>query len=208
MCFNKEVSIGTYIIGMLGSLYLYKQGLIPEAIFYCCVVQMQLIEYFLWKHQSCKDIQINKNITKLAIIINHIEPLILWAAIIVFSKKILPIWVHQVMLGYIILSVIVTLYSLKNVSHTTVTEDSGGHLKWQWNNIKYTGIYYLYFLLVLIVLSIYGLQNGKMHAILVTVAFVISFVMYYDYKSTGAMWCFMAAFAPWIIPTLYRVKLL
>lgn len=204
MCFNKEVSIATYIIGMLGSVYLYRQGFIPEAIFYCSVVQMQLIEYFLWKYQSCKDVHKNKLFTKLAIIINHIEPIFLWIAIIVFSVKRLPIWVHQLMLGYIILSVFVTLYSLKNITYTTVTEDSGGHLNWQWNNVKYTGIYYIYFLFVLIALSIYGLPNGKIHAILVTVAFIVSAVIYYDYKSVGAMWCFMAAFAPWIIPTLYN----
>lgn len=206
MCFNKEVSIATYIVGMLGCAYLYNHGFIPEAIFYCCVVQMQLIEYFLWKHQSCKDKEINKNLTKFAIIVNHIEPIFLWVAIIIYSKKVLPIWIHQVMLFYIILSVIVTLQALATVSYTTVTEDSGTHLNWQWNNIKYTGIYYLYFLFVVIVLSMYGLENGKMHAILVTVAFVVSIVVYYDYKSVGAMWCFMAAFAPWIIPTLYKVK--
>jgi hypothetical protein len=207
MCFNKEVSIATYIIGMLGSIYLYKQGLIPEAIFYCCVVQMQLIEYFIWEHQSCQDIEINKNLTKLGILINHIEPIFLWVAIIVFSKKQLPNWVHQIMLGYIILSSIVTLHALNTVSCTTVTEDSGNHLNWQWNNIKYTGIYYLYFLFVLVVLSIYGLPNGKLHAIIVTVAFVVSVAIYYDYKSVGAMWCFMAAFAPWVIPTLYRINI-
>lgn len=207
MCFNKEVSIATYVIGMLGTVYLYTQGLIPEAMFYFCVVQMQLIEYFLWKHQSCQDIHINKNLTKLAILINHIEPIVLWFAIIIFSTKHLPKWVHQVMLVYIISSVIVTLHALNTVSYTTVTEDSGNHLNWKWNNIQYTGMYYLYFLFTLIVLSIYGLSNGKIHAIIVTIAFVVSVVIYYDYKSVGAMWCFMAAFAPWILPTLYQINI-
>jgi hypothetical protein len=207
MCFNKEVSIATYIIGMLGSVYLYKQGFIPEAIFYSCVVQMQLIEYFLWKHQSCKDIQTNQKLTKLAIIINHIEPVFLWVAIIVFSKMQLPFWIHQVMFVYIICSVIITLHALNTVSHTTVTEDSGSHLNWQWNNLKYTGIFYLYFLFVLVVLSVYGLPNGKIHAMVITVAFIVSIAIYYDYKSVGAMWCFIAAFVPWIIPTIYRIKL-
>lgn len=42
MCFNAKVSLITYIIGMLGSYYLYQTNHKPEAIFYGFVIQMQI----------------------------------------------------------------------------------------------------------------------------------------------------------------------
>lgn len=212
MCFNKEVSITTYIIGMLGSLYLYNEGHIPEAFFYGWVIQMQLIEFILWKHQECNNLSnqdidstINKQVTRIGILINHLEPIVLWLAIIYFSNKKIPHWVHQMMLIYIILTVIPTTVAFKTTNCTTITKDSGNHLYWEWNDIKYTGPYYMFFLATLIILSLYGLKKGIINATVISLAFVISIILYYKTKTVGAMWCFIAAFVPWILPSLYKM---
>ena len=44
MCFNAEISISTYIFGMLGCYILYLNNFIAEALFYFTVIQMQLID--------------------------------------------------------------------------------------------------------------------------------------------------------------------
>ena len=56
MCYNKEVSLGSYITGMLLCLYLYKIGNSTEkhvAVVFAVVVQMQLAEYLMWIDQDC-----------------------------------------------------------------------------------------------------------------------------------------------------------
>jgi hypothetical protein len=55
MCWSKEVSISTYVIGIIGCVILYNKGYKIEALFYGWVIQMQLIEYFLWAFQPCND---------------------------------------------------------------------------------------------------------------------------------------------------------
>ena len=209
MCFNKEVSLTTYIIGMIGAFILYQKKYIPEALFYGWVIQMQLIEYFLWKNQPCdktnnlnnKD---NISTTKYGILVNHLEPVVLWIAVIFLSKKILPMRVNYFMILFIIITILYTINALKNIECTTITDQSKPHLHWKWNREKLSGIYYGIFLLALVLVSYYGLEKGKINALIVFISFMVSYYIYGDKHSVGAMWCFMAAFVPWVLLFLYK----
>jgi hypothetical protein len=201
MCFSAEVSLSTYIIGMLGIIRLWNLNLKPEAIFYACVIQMQLIEFLLWKNNQCNEM--NKTITKIGIIINHLEPFILWLAIYSFSPYILPNWLNKYMMIFFAIAIFYTYYVFKN-GCTVVTKESAPHLQWDWNSENYNNIFYFIFLLALILLSSYGLgKNGNTHAFIVFISFVISYLIYNKKHSTGAIWCFLAASVPWIIPYVY-----
>lgn len=201
MCFSAEVSLLTYVIGILGSINLWYLQLYPEAIFYSWVIQMQLIEFILWNNNACNSI--NQITTKTGIIINHLEPVILWLAIVYFSNSQLPKFVHQYMILFLLITIIYTI-SVFNDNCTSVTNTSKPHLFWAWNNHSYASYYYALFLLALLLLSIYGLQNnGTTHALLVLLSFAVSHFIYKGKQTIGAMWCFMAAFAPVIIPFLY-----
>ena len=62
MCYNKDVSIYTYIIGLVSSYLLLtneKKSLKIIGCFFIVVIQMQLVEYFLWNNIKCN----SKNIT-------------------------------------------------------------------------------------------------------------------------------------------------
>jgi hypothetical protein len=206
MCFNAQVSIITYIIGLIGSYQLYKYKFVPEAVFYAWVIQMQLIEYFLWKNQPCSgsNIEPNKNISKIGIIVNHFEPIILWLAIIYYSKKKLPNWVHILMIVFCITSYYYTKQVIADNECTTVTKESEPHLYWKWNNQgPHYILYYTYFLIALIVLSLYGLQNGHINALLVITSYIFSMMIYRKTHTVGAMWCFAAAFGPFILLYLH-----
>lgn len=195
MCFNEQVSIITYVIGLLGCINLYvNYDKKVEAIFFGWVVQMQLIEYFLWKNQSCN--QKNINTTKTGIIINHTEPIVLWISILVLSKNVLPDYVNLLMLVFTIITYIYT----KDVFVDKCTKKEGKHLVWEWNISKNSEIYYTFFLICLNLLCIYGLDDGKKYALALTITLLISFALYRNEKSVGAMWCFFAAFIPWITP--------
>jgi hypothetical protein len=227
MCYNENVSLFTYLTGMTGSAALLLKNKTPEALFYGWVVQMQLVDYFLWKNQPCqiteknkicnKDQLINcnntnKNVTKAGIIINHLEPLILFGGITLFSQQKLPLYV---IILFCIFMIILYFYTVNifNKSDkldktdnlcTTVSKESNPHLHWKWNGEDFNIIVYSLFLIILVLLSYYGLENGHINAILVLISFLTSWKIYGNKKSTGAMWCFMAAFAPWILYLIYK----
>lgn len=203
MCFNAEISLATYILGMAGCYRLWKLGYKAESVFYTSVIQMQLIEYLLWTNQTCNNF--NKNITKLGIVINHIEPIALWLGILYFYKhNPLSEKVTQLMYTYIVATVIYTKYVWTDEC-TRVSNESKPHLDWKWNNKNYGTPYYLLFLICLVMLSLQGLKPyGHIHAVFILISYTISFIIYRDKKTVGSMWCFMASFAPWIIPTLYE----
>jgi len=209
MCFNEQVSLGTYIIGLIGVILLYKNNYIPEAIFYAWVIQMQLIEYFLWKNQPCQgeSEEINKKISVVGIIVNHLEPIVLWIAVLLFGKK-LPKSINMLMLGFVIATVLYTKNSLDENECTTVTPESSPHLFWKWNKDEKThGAYYLYFLIALVVLSLYGLkENGMNNAVIIFLSFILSIIIYGKKHTVGAMWCFAAAFGPFILLFLNKYK--
>jgi hypothetical protein len=195
MCFNKSVSLATYMIGVTGSLALYTYGYVPEALFYAWVVQMQLIEYFLWKNQICSDT--NKNITKTGIFVNHMEPFILWLAI---GLRNLPVGINV----YMLLFGIWTYFINKNIK-TECTLESKSHLRWKWNDNK--DLYYTAFLGALVLLSLFGLGGirGQNNAFVILLGFALSWVIYEDSKAIGAMWCFAGALFPFVLLSMNEV---
>jgi hypothetical protein len=203
MCFNAEVSILTYIVGIIGCILLFvgKHKYIPEGIFFIWVIHMQLIEFFLWNNQPCN--AINKTVSNLGLFVNNAEPIVLWLAIILFSKKILPNWMHFVMILY---STATVLYNNSiDESCTIPTPESAPYLEWKWNTGKYYQVFYGFFLLVCILLSIYGLEYGYHTALIFIVSFGISYIIYRRKRVVGSMWCFIAAFCPFLIPTIYKI---
>lgn len=202
MCFNSKISIITYIIGILGCVLLWRENYKSEAIFYAWVIQMQFIEYLIWNNLECNNI--NNYITKLGIVINHLEPVVLWIAIILFSKIKLNKYIHLFVLIYIIYAIVYTK-SVFNTTCTTITEKSKPHLHWLWNNNYNAQYFYAYFLFVFIILSIYGLEKGYINASLVLISFILSYKIYGDKHTVGAMWCFAAAFGPIILAYLYKL---
>lgn len=106
--------------------------------------------------------------------------------------------------------IIISLYTINIFTKedknqcTTVTKESDPHLHWKWNSEQYNLIVYIFFLIILILLSYYGLENGSINAFIILIGFLISIYIYGNKRSTGAMWCFMAAFAPWILYFLYK----
>jgi hypothetical protein len=222
MCFNEDISLLSYLTGISGSVALFSINKIPESLFYGWVVQMQLIEYFLWKNQPCQikedkkicnkeEIQncneTNKNITSAGIIVNHLEPVILFSSILLFSKKILPL---SVIILFCIFLIIIFLYTYNVFKQqdecTTVSEESDPHLHWKWNQAPFSILVYSLFLIILIILSYYGLEDGHINAIMVFIGYISSYMIYKDTHSVGSMWCFMAAFAPWLLYAIYTKK--
>lgn len=195
MCFNATVSITTYVTGLLGCVLLaLRKRAYAEALFYSCVVQMQLLEYFLWLDPTCSPR--NKKITRLAVLVNHAEPFALYLPLLLTGR--LPRWVHAWMASYFVLTVLYSTRVLHADLCTTVTRESDPHLEWKWNDGQLHVLFYSLFLFTLITLCLF-LRRGTFQASMVFVSYVVSYGVYNQKKSVGAMWCFAAALAPFVL---------
>ena len=104
--------------------------------------------------------------------------------------------------------ILIILYTIdvfrKDNLCTTVSETSDPYLKWNWNSYDYNVLIYSFFLIILILLSYYGLENGILKSLLILISYLITYFIYKDKKVVGSMWCFLAAFSPWLIYILEK----
>jgi hypothetical protein len=226
MCFNEKISLLTYLIGLSGSINLYKINLIPESFFFGWVSHMQLIDFILWENQPCKIQESNKvckkeelklcnktnqNTTTAGMIINHLEPVIMFTSILIFSKQKLPIWV---MILTIIFFICLFIYTKDVIDKkdtiekkcTYVTEQSTPHLFWQWNYNEPYNIIYFYFVFIFVLLSFYGFSHRYFSSFIILISYILSHIIYDNKKSIGALWCVFGAIMPWILYTYEKIK--
>jgi hypothetical protein len=116
---------------------------------------------------------------------------------------VLPWYIHLFMIAFVAWTICYTFATMRMKSCTRASPDSDNHLYWHWNFETGHMLYYAAFLISLVLLSLYGLPHGGVHATVVVMSFLISLVLYGRHKSAGAMWCVFAAFVPYVLPTLY-----
>lgn len=212
MCWNAPVSISTYLIGLAGSFWLHRRGYRIEALFYGWVVHMQLIEFALWLSLPCSTTlrtSFNILVSRLGLLINHAEPMVLWYAITRYHERTLPRWLHGLMVVFVIATILYSQLAWSNLTQCTdVSELSRPHLDWSWNREQCCRPYYLFFLGCFVLLAVSGLkaEHGRLQAVLMILSYSLSYYIYHDYYTVGEMWCFMAAFLPWITGFAYSTN--
>ena len=210
MCYNKETSITTYIIGSLASLYLiYRKENEYKIIgaFFLYVIQMQMIEYLLWVHRVKCDAY-NINISTIGSILNNLQPIVLFLLIkylnpIIYEKNKKFI---DILLGVYIVNLL--LYSFNIYPMDCTILDKHKHLYWRWNYRNNYSLFYIIFVLVLVLLNYLGFAYpfNIFFAIIFLGSFLISKYMYKDTKAVGAIWCWYAALAPVFILIFNLIK--
>jgi len=207
MCYSEKVSLYTFITGIIGSALCFSVGTVEYKIvgmFFAFVILMQLIEYLLWKHQICDSY--NTNLSRTAMILNHLQPIILFLAILLFNK------VDKKMISLLIIYTIsISIYSFGFLKKgkCTVKNDNSSHLKWEWNNLKYNKLIYCLFLICFVLFGLWGFPTKKsalLFSSLCFFSFVLSKLIYGNQEAVGAMWCFFAAFTPILYLILYVLK--
>jgi hypothetical protein len=209
MCFSANVSLGTFIAGIVFSILSFNVGTIEGKIigtFFGFVIFMQLIEYLLWKHQECDDY--NKKLTIAGMVLNHLQPIVLFLMIILFNKNISPKNMKIMILTIIIYTISIIMYSLQFKKFCTLKGDkSNKHLVWKWNNMDKAGIVYLIFLVSMITVTYLGMPSHKVeYSLVILLSFIISAIIYGKQEVAGALWCFIAAFAPLVYFLTQKIK--
>ena len=131
-------------------------------------------------------------------ILNHLQPVILFLAVLLFNKNIPSNNLKIMILVLLMYAIAIIPYSLQfNKFCTQKGKDSNNHLVWKWNNMDRAGTVYLIFLISMMVITFLGMPTHKVtHTLVVLLSFVISTIIYGKQQVAGALWCFIAAFAP------------
>jgi hypothetical protein len=197
MCFSKEVSLATFIIGILGGILCYSVNL-PDykiiGLFFAFVSLMQGIEYLLWSHQKCDDY--NKFLTNAGMILNHLQPIVLFLLLLIYNRNKIDSKITLLILVY---TICITLYSLQLKNECTL-KNNNGNLIWEWNKQKYSGVIYLLFLTCFIVSGLYfpNIKYGIAFSIYSLLSYILSSYIYFGTHVIGSMWCFFAVFSTYI----------
>jgi hypothetical protein len=203
MCITSFDSILVYIINIISTGLLYNYGGTPDtkitAIFLLFVGQMQLFDYIFWETEKCS--LINKITTKLAIIFNHLQPIILHLLIQYYGLSI-----NQVsnLLFYIYIYA-ATLYSINALYNVVCTGKSKktGIIYWEWNFMKYNTIFYTLFMIFMIS-TIFNFKDKKFSYFLnflVILTYISGHLKPILNETTGRIWCYYAASLPLIVLT-------
>lgn len=202
MCFSEEVSWLTLSAAWTGCVALATTGR-PHwqalAAFLFVVGGMQLCEALLWRNPECTDA--NAAVSNFGAVVNHSEPLVYLAACALLLSPRSPAWrnaalglgaVYACVFGYITWKFLSRPTEQKCTRHV-----EGEGLVWQWNESHPAA--HALFLALLVVISFTYMPAGLDWVSVVTIVgtFVLSYRQH-PAKMVGSMWCFYAAFLPWM----------
>lgn len=201
MCYNKDISIYTYIIGLISSYLLLINDKISLKIlgcFFMITIQMQLVEYFLWSNNKCN----SKNITisNIGAFLNFIQPIILYLAILYFNKNINKDNkqnINIVLFVYII-ALIIFIIRILPIGCSIMNDYSAPYLQWSWMYEKNPSYVFTLFPIAIMLLLYFGLDKpyNIYLSLLCIVSFILSFIIYKKQRAFGNIWCWIAVFVP------------
>ncbi len=205
MCYTSSTSIKAFIIGVVSSLLLITLDFKNKNIdtnksykiigyFFLFVTLMQLYDAIFWNHPPPSNT--NKITTKLAMITNHLQPIVLGLLIYYFNRNM----EETSKIALIVYTICITLYTINawnKVEYTTVSNRSNPSLDWEWNRQDLASFVYFIFLVTLIILFYQNVKvGGILAAILTLISFLFSLYKYQIKAASGRFWCYFAAFAP------------
>ena len=198
MCYTAEDSLRAYAIGVLSSLFLFLNSTDPSlkviALFLAFVAQMQILDYGLWQTPTCDEP--NEFLTKIAITINHLQPIVLTLLQIFYRIPQSDLSMATLALYFLAL----IPYSIHAYTQVRCTLQEGPILHWKWNYLQYSIPFYSIFLLHFITASMnFPSSTVKILAVITSLlSFFVALKMPFLSHSMGRAWCYLASVAPLI----------
>jgi len=215
MCYSTTISLLTFAIMIISTIYLFYRNYPNDRWFSIIFISagiMQLIEYFMWRSQSCG--LTNHLATISAFIILLIQPIAtiigayFFGSLIIDRKKLFPIiWIYGIIIGLFVF--IGINYGIKN---RLCSLPNGKHLDWNISKLfgGKTGIYVfliLYYVMFSLLLLSRPWYLGFIIAIMLlgTLFFSVFFIKNPSWKS---IWCWTVNFIPivYIIISYFILK--
>lgn len=209
MCYSLEVSRNSFLINTITCyiLYNYNSKNVDHkilSIFFSWVGLMQLFDYIFWLNQERN--RTNFIFTKIAMIVNHLQPIVLAIAIYYFNSK-LKINSKSLLIIYSFIAIFYSI-SIYNEIDYTLTEKTVDKkhttLYWQWNRKNNSTIVYFTFICLLSLLS-YENLSYPINIIMVFIN-IFTYVLASDKtRSIGRMWCNTSSFVPLFLCFYYWI---
>lgn len=167
MCYSPEVSFGTWIFGLLASLYLYYNN--KPFLFPLVVSQMQLVEGLRWIHA------VDENILAIA------------GKVALYAQPIAAFYEaknYSFIIPYIVIQTISELlYGSRDLRFVTAKD---GHFEWKWS-VKPFSFSLLPYWIGLILGTYFILSPGI--GILMIGLLAYFYINHSKYNTYGSLWC-------------------
>lgn len=197
MCYSATTSFLTFIIMALSTIFLICRNYPNDrwfAIVFISAGFMQLLEYFMWKDQSCG--QMNHISTMLAFILLLIQPIAVligayyFGDLVIDRKKLAPIiWIYGIIIG---------IFAINWINYASkkrlCSRPNGRHLDWDFSPVMKI-FWFMYYLVVLVFFMSHPWYLGAIVGILLIGTLLFS-VFYVKNTSWKSWWCWIINFAP------------
>ena len=217
MCYNKETSLATYVLGVSLSIALFILGDNYDkhiAFFTFVFIQIQLCEYFMWSDQKCG--KINHYATKCAKIALMLQPFSILIGAYLFKTTTIN---RNILILLILVSlaiIVIMLYSTitdkkKRCSKESVNPKDRGFLEWDFStiikkwDISSSFVYIFYFVIMFLPwLFMKNKLKGILSFTIIMVTFIYSFysldrekdLRIEIFRQWESRWCFTASVYP------------
>ena len=200
MCWNAEVSIQSFVIGLLGIFLAAMTGTsVPTIFFYATIVFMQLVEYIVWTYGSDPEINFYASLGGAGLLM--LQPIASIMAMSIGAYRV-PMLISYVVLGVITHFIDQDGRSLRerykieagpsgDVSSTDQDHIGGGvwgrlRLHWKWlDPIPWSSLAVYFFFLI------GPLLITKQFDLTALVFLTLGFSIYSFGKGWGSMWCWI-----------------
>jgi len=202
MCFSAEVSLVTFIIGTVGSFFVYNLGTPFDHIvglYLGFTSLIQGIEFLLWSHQTCDSY--HRMVTFIGSVLTSAQPIFLGALVLAFSapaKNRIPI---LCLMAFMLITTVYHGYPFIVSPELKCTKPREGdpHLVWNWTILPNNLL--MWFIYVGVCVSVCFLGMPTKDAVLFSgtlVGSLLTSALIYPRQDLGSMWCFFSAFIPFI----------
>ena len=208
MCWNKETSIISFILGTIINLavllYFKTEVITAFCIIWEFILLMQLAEYYIWIDQTCG--KTNKKATKAALILNLMQPVVVFLVLIgKFQGSVLLKNVATIIIFTYICFMLLKLN--ENSEYECIKPSTEcRHLNFQWwNDFKQAGFIYVITLLSIILL----LYRPTKIAIFISSYIFIMLLLSQKFYSCGSpsMWCWLVVPMPLFVGIVYKLSI-
>ena len=217
MCFSKESSIISYLIGLVPSYLLLKSNNKYNkhiGLFCLTFIQMQFAEFLMWSDIKCQN-NLNQYGSILAHLILCLQPLSILIGAYYFKTTTIDQKLLLTLIFIYMIPFLMALYHhfVKKKVKLCSTTNERGQLIWDFNMSEKSGIYSLYSLFYfpgLFIVWLYLKDNKKgnvmfgllLSSIILSIINTKSFNEKTIFKDWESKWCFYAVIFPTIINIL------
>jgi len=202
MCYSTTSSLLTFAVMALSTIFLIYRNYPNDrwvSIVFISVGIMQLLEYFMWKDQSCR--KKNHIATMLALLLLMIQPIAVLIGAYYFGdlvfdrKKLTPIiWIYGIIIGIFAINWI----NFANKKRLC-SRPSGIHLDWDFSKWIGRPIMRIFWIMYYLVVVLFFMSRPWYLGVIVGILLIGSqlfSVFYVKNTSWKSLWCWVINFAP------------